>query len=173
MGLLFGNRCLWPAKTRQAAVYSLNVFESVDESYLAKVDFGISPAEKINPPQKKPVLKNQFEEKVLALKYYPGMEAGGLKQLAVGYRGLFIESLALEPFSQEFLKGLADAKMPVVVFNRFYVPPFNQENLIEIFNLTKETALVKFMWALGQTRETSEVRNIMFNEYCGEFIKHR
>jgi len=170
VGLIFGNRCLRPAKAQRTGVYSLNIFSSVDQTYLATIDFGVSPEPKLVLPKEKPVLKDKFEPKVVALRYYPGMDFGLIKNLALGGRGLFIESLTLAPLPKEFLQGLAALKMPVVIFNRFYVPPLPQPELMGIFNLTKEAALVKFIWALGQSAEPSVVRSLMFKEYCSEFI---
>ena len=82
-----------------------------------------------------------------------------------------IESLPLEPFEENFLQCLKKIKKLVLIYNRFYVPRLKADNLIEIFDLTKETALVKFIWALGQSKDLNEIRSLMLNEQVGEFIK--
>ena len=69
------------------------------------------------------------------------------------------------------MQGLKKIKELVLIYNRFYVPRLKADNLIEIFDLTKETALVKFIWALGQSKDLNEIRSLMLNEQVGEFIK--
>lgn len=171
VGLIFGNRCLRPARAVRENVYSFNVFNSVDDSSLAKIDFGVSLLEPMPGGRRKPELKNSFADDVLAIKYYSGMDFEIFEKAAKHYSGIMIESLPLEPFEAGFLRGLKKIPKPILVYNRFYVPKLQADNIIEVFDLTKETALVKFIWALGQSKDINEVRSLMINEQCGEFIK--
>jgi len=171
VGLIFGNRCIRPTKAIRENVYSFNVFSSVDNSSLAKIDFGISLLEPVQAGRRKPELKNTFVDDVLSVKYYSGMNFEIFEKAAKNYSGFMIESLPLEPFAPDFLEGLKKLKKPILIYNRFYVPQLKANNLIEVFNLTKKTALVKFIWALGQSKDLHEIRSLMFNEQVGEFIK--
>ena len=91
VGLMFGNRCLRAVKAQRSAVYSLNIFTSADDTYLAKIDFGISPSEKVQLPTHESILKNSFEQNVSLVKYYPGMSFDILKESSGDSKGLIIE----------------------------------------------------------------------------------
>ena len=171
VGLIFGNRCINPVKAVRENVYSFNIFSSVDNSSLAKIDFGVSLLESVPQVDRQPELKNNFAEDILSVKYYSGMDFKIFAKAADNYSGVMIESLPLKPFEENFVQGLKKIKKPVLIYNRFYVPPLKADNLIEIFDLTKETALVKFIWALGQSKNFNEIRSLMLNEQAGEFIK--
>src|SRR3989344_6435068 len=163
VGLIFGNRCLRPTKAVRENIYSFNVFFSVDNSSLAKIDFGVSLLEPASTGKRNPELKNNFADEILSVKYYSGMDFKIFAKAAANYSGVMIESLPLEPFEENFLQGLKKIKELVLIYNRFYVPRLKADNLIEIFDLTKETALVKFIWALGQSKDLNEIRSLMLN----------
>lgn len=171
VGIIFGKFCLRAVKAQRTELYSLNIFFGQDDSYLAKIDFSFSLFEPFIPPIRPLELKNNFEPNVLSLDYYPGLDFEKFSQAVKGASGLLVKGLSLEPFDKKFLAGLKKLDLPVLAYNRFYMPPLNGDNLIEVFNLTKETALIKFMWALGQTRDYSEIRKLMASELCGEFLK--
>lgn len=173
VGIMFGNRCIRAVRAQRSAIYSLNVFTSVDDSYLAKIDFGVSPAEKNQPSAQKPILKDKFEQNVFLIKYFSGMSFDTLKSLLETSRGLVIEGSPIEGFAKEFLNGLKKLKIPVVVYNNFFVQKLRAENIIEISNMTLETTLIKFMWALGQSGNVFEIRELMYEQFCNEFIKHK
>ena len=170
VGLMFGNSFLRAVKARRSAVYDLNIFASVDGKYLAKIDFGISPQERVEKPAGQPFLRDKFDDNIAQIKYFPGFKMSKMKMDFSKAHGLLVGSLPIEPFSNEFLKELTGLKMPVVVHNRFYVPRLNRNNIIEMSNISKEAALVKFMWALGQTNDIAQIRSMMLNQSCGEFI---
>jgi L-asparaginase len=172
VGLMFGNAFLRATKAVRSAIYSLNIFTSADNKYLAKIDFGISPQIKLSRPEKNPEFINDFEDKVLYVKYQPGLTFEDYKETAGKVKGLVIESLPVEPFSEEFKNELNRIKIPVVVYNKYYVPDLAINNVITVRQMTKETALIKFMWALGQTDDVKKIREIMNQEYAGEFINN-
>jgi len=45
------------------------------------------------------------------------------------------------------------------------------KNVLLINNLTWETAVVKFMWALGQAKSIKQVKELMAKEIAGETIE--
>ncbi len=171
VGIIFGKFCLRAVRAQRTELGSLNIFTGQDESYLAKIDFSFSLFEPFIPPSRPVELKNNFSANVLSIDYYPGLDFELVRQAALGVDGLLVKGLPLEPFEKKFLAALKKLTLPVLVYNRFYIPPLNGDNLIEVFNLTKETALVKFIWALGQTKDFSEIRKLMAAELCGEFLK--
>ncbi|MFA6305056.1 MAG: asparaginase domain-containing protein [Patescibacteria group bacterium] len=171
VGLVFGKFCLRAVKTPHIDLYSLNIFGAPDESYLAKIDFSFSLFEPLALPSGTTTLKNNFAAKVLSVDYYPGLDFEAFKKSIQGAAGVMLKGLSFAPLDESFLEKLKKLSIPVLVYNRFYVPPLNGDNLIECYNLTKQTALIKFIWALGQTSDLAEIRGLMAKEFCGEFLK--
>lgn len=170
VGLIFGNQCLRPVKAENNAVYSLNIFSSADNQYLAKVDFGISPEDKLEKPSGRLILKNKYESGVIYVKYHPGMNITALKALLSHSQGLVLEVLTGVPLPKLLIKALDQLKIPMVIYNRLYMPRLNKKNLIEISEITPETVLIKLMWVLGQTQNSEEIRNLMYEDFCSEFL---
>lgn len=170
VGLVYGSRCLRAVKARQVGIYLPDIFESADNGYFAKIDFSISLVEKFTPSEEPPILKNNFSAKVLLLDYYPGFDVSLLKKTLEGYQGLMVQYAALKKMPKSLVDNLSKLKIPVALYNRFYVSELNQENIIEVFGLTKGAALHKFIWALGQATQLSEIRSLMNNEICHEFL---
>lgn len=170
VGLLYGNRCLRPVRAIRTAICALNIFESLDETYLAKIDFGISPVEKIDLPKNKMVYRDKFDPSVIQLSYYPNLNFNLVKNLIKNNDGLLITSYSNEPLPTDFINQLGKLKIPVIVYCKLDAPRFNKRNIIEVNNLTPATVFVKFMWALGQTKDLEELRKIMYQEYCFELI---
>ncbi|MBU1036604.1 asparaginase [Patescibacteria group bacterium] len=173
VGLMFGNSFIRAVKAVRSTVYALNIFSSVDNTYLAKIDFGISPQEKVKLPTSKPELKNNFASEVLVIKYYPGFNLDLIKDSLKQSKGLFIEGLAIQTLNKKFIEDLKSLKIPVVVYNNFFIEDLKTKNIIEVSKMTKETALVKFMWVLGQTKDLVKIKELMLEERCAEFIHHK
>ena len=164
VALMFGNRIIRAVKARRVGFLGLNIFTSADESYLGRIDFGISLTEKfsvINAPLE---IKDKFESKIKIYDYFPGADFIDLKKDSA--KGKLVKNL---PDIRLLDKYAGQA--PLAVYNRFLFEPAEQENILIINQLTWETAVVKFMWALGQSNSIAEVRGFMFNEHCHEFIR--
>jgi len=170
VGLMLGNRCLSPFKARKGAAGAKDIFSSLDEKYLANIDFGISLVEKMADKNVRPQLKSLFDNKVVSIRYYPGFDFSCLKDLASSVSGLFIEG---ETLPEDFFAQLKKIKKPVLCYNCLVSSQSGAENIMAVSNMTRETALVKFMWALGQSFDPPKVKEIINTEYCGEFLANQ
>lgn len=171
LGIIFGNRCIRAVKAVRTAYQALNIFKSADDTYLAKIDFGISLMEKPEAVKGRLVLKNKFEPSVLQIKYFPGLDFNLVKDSIQKSRGVLLEGLGSEPIAKEFLDSLSKARIPVLIYNKLGLPRYNSKNFIEVSNLTLATALIKFQWALGQASNSEDLRNIIYLEHCHELIE--
>jgi len=165
VALMFGNRIIRPTKARRIQTLGLNLFDSIDDKYLGKIDFGISLSEKIKPSTESMELKNQFEENIQIINWLIGNRLVKLSDNQA--KGIIVRDL---PNLQD-LAG-ASGKVPILVYNRFLIDQRQKEkeNIIVTNNLTWETAVVKFMWVLAQKENNAEA--VMDKECCGEFIRH-
>jgi len=170
VGILFGNQCVRPAKAIRSVNNSLNAFISADGSYLAKIDFGISPQEKLPSVNKKIKLVNDFEEKVAYLKYYPGFNIELLKGYLKESQGFIIENLIDQPIPKQIINNLSLVKTPFVIYSKKFTR-LNKKNLIEITNMTPETIMVKLMWSLPQVKNFEDLRVLMYRDVISELIE--
>ena len=163
VALMFGNRIIRAVKAQRSGFLGLNIFKSADESYLGRIDFSISLTEKFKNIPAPVVLKNGFETNISIHHYFPGADLQDLNRQKI--RGRLLQGLA----DIDLLKNYKSLT-PLIVHNRFLFDVPDQENILIINNMTWETCLVKFMWALSQSKRLAEVRGFMFNEHADEFI---
>jgi len=162
--LMFGNRIVRAVKARRSQVLGLNIFESVDDKYLGRIDFGISLTEKFKQFQGSVKLKNNFETKIKSFEYFPGMDLKELNDEKV--KGKIIRGLPNLSLLDSYQE-----KSPVVVHNRFLISAPKSDNVFLVNNMTWETTLVKFMWVLGQSTNSEEIGKSLNTDYCKEFIQ--
>ena len=164
VALMFGNRIIRAVKAKRTGFLGLNIFSSVDDSYLGRIDFGISLLEKYKPSTDEVFLKNKFESSVSVTDYFPG--ADFLNILDIKTKGKVVRQLS----DLKLLSNYKDS-CPLVIYNRFLSEVSENQNILTINNMTWETCLVKFLWSLGQSNKIDEIRGFMFNEQCNEFIR--
>lgn len=164
VALMFGNRIISPVKARRIQTLGLNLFDSADDKYLGRIDFGISLSEKINISEEtKMVIRDKFCNQFQIINYLAGTDLN--KAINQSVKGIIIRDL---PDLEQL--DIKRSKTPMVVYNPFIVSASNQfKNIFIANNLTWEAALIKFMWALANYTDPLEA---MEQEYCHEFIKH-
>jgi glutamyl-tRNA(Gln) amidotransferase subunit D len=99
-----------------------------------------------------------------------------------GYKGLVLEGTGLGHVNTKWIpaiKKAADSGMVFVmtsqcingrICDRVYSTGIDllKAGVIEGEDMLPETALVKLMWALGQTDDIEKVKNIMLTDHAGE-----
>jgi len=154
--VMFGNRIIRAVKTTRVYSIGLNIFESIDQKYSGRIDFGISLSEKFVTSNKKIELINEFKKNIDIINYFSGLEINTSSKK----EGVILKNLSnLELVPKKI-------KQPFIVYNRYLV----LENNILVNNMTWETTVVKFMWALGQTNDKKKINELMKKEICKEFI---
>ncbi len=174
-------------KVRKCHTSRRDAFKTVNASPVAKVLNGevIMLASKFHPRdlRRKLVLKHDFEEKVALIKFYPGMSPEIIKSLVeAGYKGLILEGTGLGHVRRECLpavknaidKGLIVAMTSQCIWGRVNMNVYaNGRDLIAmgvvpLQDMLAETALVKLMWALGQTKDKDEAVSLLETNIAGE-----
>ncbi len=116
------------------------------------------------------------------IKFYPGASPQIVDFLMEqGCRGLVIEGTGLGHVSREWIQHLQEATqhVPVImtsqcvngrVCDRVYDTGRDllRAGVIEGYDMLSETALVKLMWAVGQTSDLGEIRTILTTNVAGE-----
>ncbi|MCS7384638.1 MAG: asparaginase domain-containing protein, partial [archaeon GB-1867-097] len=128
-------------------------------------------------------LKAKFDSKVALLKMYPGIREDLIETLIDrGYHGIVIEGTGLGHAPSRLLKTIRRAieeEIPIVMTSQCIWGRINMNVYrtgVELLNagvipgedMLPETATVKLMWILAQTRDLKEVRELMLTNIAGE-----
>ena len=164
-----------------------DAFQSVNDYPLFKVhDFEV---EELHHPllcrdkNRKLVVKPKFEEKVVLLKTYPGIDGGIINYLVEsGYKGLIIEGSGLGHAPnriQSAIKNAIDAGLIVAmtsqcIFGRTDMNVYRSGvelldiGVISCEDMLPETALVKLMWSLGNFTNSEKAKDQLLKSVAGE-----
>ncbi|RLE51113.1 MAG: Glu-tRNA(Gln) amidotransferase GatDE subunit D [Candidatus Methanomethylicota archaeon] len=175
-------------KVRKCHTSRRDAFQSINAKPLAiiKPTGEISILTKNYNPRRKDnyvEVKAKFDPKVALVKTYPGMTGEIIDTLIdKGYHGIVIEGTGLghTPYSifpsikRAIEEGIAVVMTSQCLWGRINMNVYRTG--VELLNMgvipgedmLPETALVKLMWTLAQTREPSEVRRIMLTNIAGE-----
>ncbi len=162
-------------KVRKMHTSRRDAFKSINSQPLGYVDYSTRKIT-VNLPHKKsggPLkLSNEMESKCALVKYTPGANPDILNYyIDSGYKGLVIEGTGLGHVSTDWIPGIAKATekgIPVVmasqclngrICDRVYDTGRDvlEAGAVEAEDMLPEVALVKLMWALGQTDGYDEV----------------
>jgi glutamyl-tRNA(Gln) amidotransferase subunit D len=128
-------------------------------------------------------VKTRFEKRVILLKYYPGFEPTLIEHaINVGYRGIIIEGTGLGHVGKQCfpaLKKAVDAGIMVCMTSqciwghvRMTVYDTGRDLLdigvIPLSDMISETATVKAMWALANSKDVEDAKKIMQENLAGE-----
>jgi len=134
-------------------------------------------------PEQRTILKPNFEEKVALIKFYPGMNPKAIEwHVNGGYKGLILEGTGLGhvrrecfPSIEEAIEnGVIIAMTSQCIWGRVNMNVYtNGRDLIEmgvipLEDMLPETALVKLMWSLGQTKDIEETKKILKTNIANE-----
>jgi glutamyl-tRNA(Gln) amidotransferase subunit D len=153
-----------------AAVWGRDGFEFVDGGLPPRGAPGFSP-------------RTEFDERVSLLKFYPSMPASLIDAAArPGTRGIVIEGTGLGHTSRDCVRALGSfVREGGVVFmtsqcvnGRVDMNVYEtgrdllQVGVISLEDMLAETALVKAMWAFGNSSSTAEAKRLMTDNIAGE-----
>ena len=128
-------------------------------------------------------LKPNFEEKVALLKFHPSINPEIIDYyVSKGYRGIILEGTGLGHISNPCLpairnaveKGLIIAMTSQCIWGRVNMNVYYRGRdlltigVVPLEDILPETALVKLMWALGQTTNVEEAKNLLTTNIANE-----
>jgi glutamyl-tRNA(Gln) amidotransferase subunit D len=174
-------------KVRKCHTSRRDTFKSINAEPLAKVENGnvkmLTQDYRKRDKLRKLVLKPDFDEKVALLKFYPNFNPEAVNHLVgKGYRGIVFEGTGLGHISHECLnsvraaveKGVIVAMTSQCIWGRVDMNVYDtgrdllNAGVISLEDMLSETALVKLMWALGQTKSLEEARRLLTSNIAGE-----
>jgi len=135
-------------------------------------------------PTRKLVLKPVFDEKVALVKFHPSMNPAIIDwYVQNGYRGLVLEGTGLGHISKYCFhavrkavdQGIVVGMASQCIWGRVDMNVYETGRDLVAIGVTpledmlSETALVKFMWILGQTKDQKEAAELLQKNIAGEY----
>ncbi|WP_305064932.1 Glu-tRNA(Gln) amidotransferase subunit GatD, partial [Methanococcoides sp.] len=167
-------------KVRKMHTSRRDAFQSINSDPIGHIDHSTHKIETILPFSKrgsqKLELKNTLESKCALVKFVPGADPEILSYyIDSGYKGLVIEGTGLGHVSTDWIpniKRATESGIPVImtsqclngrVCDRVYDTGRDilKAGAIEGEDMLPEVALVKLMWALGQSDDVEKVKDMM------------
>ncbi|HJT10760.1 MAG TPA: Glu-tRNA(Gln) amidotransferase subunit GatD [Candidatus Nitrosotalea sp.] len=169
--------CHWGTRVRKNHTSKRNAFQTVGGSpaFIVKKD-SVEKNTLFNSSQKAFNPKINFNSKVMLMKYYPGLDPTIMEHLIdSGYKAIIFEGTGLGHVGKVMYKAIEHAKrkglflgmtsqcIDGVVRMTVYDSGRDLLNLgvVPLGNMIPETALVKAMWAVGNSRDINEIEKMM------------
>jgi len=186
--VVFNGKILRGNRTKKFKEIEFDAFGSVGMSALGRIENSITlSGEQEKRNNKQPVLTNRFEPNVYLLKLHPGFRPEIIETMINnGTKGFVFEGFGAgnvptlgERAVLPYIKRCVSSNIPVVISTQcslgtswVYLYEVGKKALdvggIPGFDLLSETALVKLMWVLGQTRNMEKIKEMMHQNYSGE-----
>ena len=177
-------------KVRKMHTSRRDAFQSINAKPIGLVEY---PSRKmkilsnhVKRGEKKLALHDKLEPKCALIKYATGASSESLLfHSGSGYKGIVIEGTGLGHVSTEWvpiIKTATDAGIPIVmvsqcingrVCDRVYDTGRDilKAGAIEGEDMLPEVAIVKLMWALGQSSDIGKVKELMRTNIAGEITR--
>ncbi len=174
-------------KVRKLHTSRRDAFKSVNTTPIARIENQqISMLTNEYPkrdPSRKLVVKPKFEEKVTLIKFFPSMDPSVIDfYTEKKYRGIILEGTGLghvsrtcyDPLKNAIEKGLVVAMTSQCIWGRINMNVYNTGRdlqalgVVPLEDMLPETALVKLMWVLGQTKDSEEAITMLTTNVAGE-----
>ena len=177
------------ARVRKMHTSRRDAFQTIDARILGKVDYQSREIttflDYTRKGEQELAINTAIEPKCALIKFTTGASPETLLFASANYKGIVLEGTGLGHVSTEwipYIQRATEAGIPVVmtsqcihgrVCNRVYDTGRDilKAGAIEGEDMLPEVALVKLMWALGQTSDPDEVRKIMTTDIAGEITR--
>ena len=175
-------------KVRKCHTSRRDTFKSVNAPPLARMENEqvkmLTEDYERRDPNRKLVLKPNFDERVALVKFYPGLNSKIIEwYVDEGYRGIVLEGTGLghvgsycfSAVRKAIGKDVVVAMASQCVWGRIGMNVYDQGRdllsmgVIPLEDMLSETATVKLMWILGQTKNVEEAKRLLTTNIAHEF----
>ncbi len=175
-------------KVRKCHTSARYAFKSINASPLARVKGGelkmLVEDYRRRGPRESFEVHPEFEDKVALVKFYPGLNPEVIDfYVNKGYVGLILEGTGLGHVSARCFPsirravedGLIVAMTSQCIWGRVNLNVYDtgrdllRLGVIPLKDMLPETALVKLMWVLGQTKDLEEAKRLLLENVAYEF----
>ncbi|MEO9277306.1 MAG: Glu-tRNA(Gln) amidotransferase subunit GatD [Nitrososphaera sp.] len=169
--------CHWATRVRKNHTSKRNAFQTVGDTpaYIVKGE-SITRNKIFNPEQKPYTPRINFDTNAMLLKYYPGMKPEIIDHLVrSGYKAIILEGTGLghvgkimyEPLQTAIKNGIFVGMTSQCIDGMVRMTVYESGRdllnigVVPLGNMIPETALVKTMWALANSKNGVELNKLM------------
>lgn len=161
-----------------------DAFKSINEKPIGRVDENVTFFQDYRKRDEGKVgVNDKIEEKVSLVYSYPGLTPDFFDYAVKNNKGVVIAGTGLGHVSSDLIEVIRSAKIPIVMASQCLNGRVNMNvystgrdllnaNVISGEDMLPETAFVKLMYILGQTKKMEEIRKMMTENMVGE-IRYR
>lgn len=191
--LVFDGKVIAGTRAKKERTKSYNAFSSINFPYLATIQDGhiifYLDDKDLNPKTVK--FYHELNSSVVLLKLIPSMDASILDYMAEHYDAVIIESFGVGGLPSydsgdyhKAIKRWMDLGKIVVMTTQVTNEGSNMSvyevgqsikkefGILEAYDMTLEATVTKLMWALGQSRDSSEVRRMLYQTINRDTLWH-
>ena len=178
--------CHWGTRVRKNHTSKRDAFQTIGESPAFIVKNGkIIKNQQFNYVRKREYEpKINFDTRVALVKYYPGLDSKIIDHVIEdGYKAIIFEGTGLGHIGKIMYEGVARAKKKGLFMGmtsqcidgmvRMTVYESGRDllnfGIIPLADMVPETAIVKAMWALGNSKNVQEMETLMKENIASEF----
>jgi len=174
-------------KVRKCHTSRRDAFKTVNAKPVARVLNGevamLTEDYQPRDSERKLVLKPDFDERVALIKFYPGMDPKVIKwHVEQGYKGLVLEGTGLGHVRRECFSSIREAvkasvivaMAPQCIWGRINMNVYSNGRdllamgVVPLEDMLADTALVKLMWSLGQTKDVEKTKTLLTTNIAHE-----
>lgn len=175
VGIMFGNRLLRANNASRATDQSLNLFATPNNAILGRIDFSIRIFDKAVAKNKgKTKLYDELENNIEIVKIEPIINLQELSKRLVDKKGVIVKAgkYAALPIDLMFILEKLTSDIPIIIWSKVLEPTsVASKNILLVNNMTWESTLLKFMWALTQSSNIKKVKQLIGNDVAGEILE--
>lgn len=174
IGLMFSNRLLRANQSSHQVQGNLNIFTAPEEAMLGRIDFSVRLVEKnIIKNKGKTRLFNELNKNIEIINLSPMLSLKDLAQKTAHKQGIIVNGGMYHKLPENlnnFFEKVSKDK-PVLVWSKSIQGQIiGARNILVVNNMTWETTVTKFMWALAKTKNIKKIKELMNKDISGEIM---
>lgn len=174
VSIMFGNKLVRANQAHITKSLSLNLFNAPSKATLATIDFGIKISESARQENKGTFkLEALFNDNVSVANFYTDQNAEFLKWVfSKKPSGVIIQSHDIDSTIELLNKSFPKySNIPILIHTESHLSPNTTKQITVISNMTFEATVMKFKWALGQTKDKKQIAKLMKENAALEIIE--
>lgn len=175
ISVLYGNKVIKASRVIRKYLTGLNIYDSIDQTYLAKIDFGLSTEYKSKNNQKTKYY-NKLNNGFVFFEQIP--EVDFLKDVFKNDKinALIFNALPNQIANREQLititKLIQENKKIAIFYSDIgFAMDFFEYTIITISKITQDCLSAKLSWILGQTKNEEKIRKLLKQNIQEEFFE--
>ena len=185
--VVFGSKIIRGVRARKISAFSLEAFESINESPLGEIGLSLRIRSRAKKKAGRHLLYQPYLEPNVALVHiYPSFTAENLRDIVKRRKGIVLLGYGTGnmPVDEKHgilpvIKESTESGIPVMIGTQCVLGPTNlglyrvgkeilDAGAIPSIDMTPEATYTKLMWVLGQTNDIKLIKSKMLKSYVGE-----